>query len=293
MNGMTIHPLVPTDGTGEKKTVGGKAANLALLMNAGLPVPASWVVPAAVLDHHLAMNGLMERVAIVVRHPDEAGCSELRNAIREMAMDDALIKGLVEVETGKWSVRSSAVMEDGSRASYSGLFRTSLGVGNEGLGRAVRDVWASAFDPAALAYHRRITGSHDYPRMAVLLCSMIPADVAGIAFTADPVGGNPFEMSIVACRGLGTRAVGGSVGCDQWSVAWDDFQVIRSRKGVQPSGDFMDDDEGVVERPIPASLQSEQCLSSTTLRGVAELAKAKAVKRCASESEFSSKRAVF
>jgi pyruvate,water dikinase len=42
---------------------------------------------------------------------------------------------------GLWAVRSSATNEDGSHASFAGVYRTRLGVPLEKMGLAVKDLW--------------------------------------------------------------------------------------------------------------------------------------------------------
>ena len=54
--------------------------------------------------------------------------------------------------------------------------------------------------------------------MAVLVQVMVPADAAGVAFTANPLTGDRDEIVITAVRGLGERLVAGQASGDQWIV---------------------------------------------------------------------------
>jgi rifampicin phosphotransferase len=54
--------------------------------------------------------------------------------------------------------------------------------------------------------------------MAVLVQVMVPADAAGVAFTANPLTGDRDEVVITAVRGLGERLVAGQATGDQWIV---------------------------------------------------------------------------
>ena len=54
--------------------------------------------------------------------------------------------------------------------------------------------------------------------MAVLIQPMIPAQAAGVAFTADPVSGEHHTV-IEAVDGLGDRLVSGAADPERWTVA--------------------------------------------------------------------------
>ena len=55
--------------------------------------------------------------------------------------------------------------------------------------------------------------------MAVLIQELVPADAAGVAFTADPVSGDRSETLVSAVRGLGERLVSGEASPDEWVVS--------------------------------------------------------------------------
>src|SRR6185503_1217269 len=55
-------------------------------------------------------------------------------------------------------------------------------------------------------------------KLAVLVQSMVPADVAGVMFTANPVSGSRDEMVIDASPGLGEAVVSGLVTPDHFIV---------------------------------------------------------------------------
>jgi len=54
--------------------------------------------------------------------------------------------------------------------------------------------------------------------MAVLVQQLVPADAAGVAFTANPVNGHRDETFVSAVRGLGERLVSGIASPDEWIV---------------------------------------------------------------------------
>lgn len=181
---MTVQPHVDvldlTDDH-EGHTIGGKAAGLALLARAGLPIPPAVVIPAEATDNEL--DELASRVA--ARFPDTA-----------------------------LAVRSSGASEDLDHASFAGQFETVLGVAPEpnAVAAAVRTVRASVEGAHVAAY------SADHSRaMAVLIMPMIDAAAAGIAFTRDPVSGAD-RVVIEAVAGLGDRLASGEQTGELWTV---------------------------------------------------------------------------
>ena len=200
--------------------VGGKAWHLAQLLRAGFPVPTGWVIPTEVWEAHLAAWGVS---------PGDSD-SELRAKMQQGALSPDLLKALAALPNTPFAVRSSAAVEDGATASYSGIFESVLGVrGLQPLAEAVRQVWASACAPEALEYHRRVGRTAGCPAMAVLLMPLVDARAAGVAFSAHPVDGNPFVIAISAGLGLGTGVVQGRKPVDRYLLDWDTLAVLERK----------------------------------------------------------------
>jgi pyruvate,water dikinase len=112
-----------------------------------------------------------------------------------------------------FAVRSSGASEDSDSASFAGEFETVLNVTtDEEIRRAVRTVYASRAGERANAYslsHRGAAEISAEMEMAVIVQKMIPADLAGVLFTADPVSGDGREMKGSYVRGLADRLVSG------------------------------------------------------------------------------------
>jgi pyruvate,water dikinase len=129
-----------------------------------------------------------------------------------LARDLEALWNLVESEA-PWglAVRSSATCEDDDMSSMAGIATTKLGVrGPTELADALRTVWASALLPRALSY-LAAKGVRDLD-MAVVFQIVVPADAAGVAFTAAPPGSSlePGEMLVNAAFGLGAPVVDGA-----------------------------------------------------------------------------------
>lgn len=186
---------------------GAKAAVLAQMKKAGFPVPDGYVFTAAAMTRHVA--GIEKPTAETVEgHPLDAG---VRTEVAEVA-------GKL---TGPLAVRSSGIDEDGAHASHAGQYTTVLGVeGADALDAALRTCWASGFSDVVRGY-RATTGTEGDAPLAVLVQRMVPADTAGVAFTADPVTGARDEILVSAVPGVGEKLVSGEVSPDDWVVPAD------------------------------------------------------------------------
>lgn len=192
--------------------VGRKAAVLGELLRASFPVPDGFVITAEALEQVLAENGpsshrTPEQIATIPL-PD-ALVQELRT-ITEVMRDTAL------------AVRSSGLSEDLPGLSYAGQYESILNVtGLHALEQAVRDCWASAFSRRVSSYQvaHQVSSSR---QIAILVQRMVPAEAAGVAFSANPVTGKQTEAVVSAVRGLGDRLVSGVASPDEWIVSGAD-----------------------------------------------------------------------
>ncbi|WP_460359658.1 PEP/pyruvate-binding domain-containing protein, partial [Actinoallomurus bryophytorum] len=173
---------------------GGKAASLGRLRAAGFPVPDGFVIPAGTLDRALVGGRLDDRLAA------------------------AVLTAAGRLGGGPLAVRSSGVEEDGEDASHAGQYETVLDVrAGEPLLAAVVACWTSG----RLAHVRLYREAHGLPqdsRLAVLVQRLVPAEAAGVAFTANPVTGERGEVVVSAVHGLGDRLVSGATCPDEWVV---------------------------------------------------------------------------
>ena len=198
MNGTGLMTLAEAAGVGADR-IGGKAAVLARLLTAGFPVPPGFVIT------------------------EDAFARAVQDLDGAIAVAAAGLGG-----AGLFAVRSSAAAEDLADASYAGLYETFLNVPAAGLAAAVRRCRAAAEAPRVSTYQQHRTAAAGAGLgMAVLVQPIIPADTAGVAFTADPVTGDRDLIVITAVRGLGDRLVDGQAAGDQWTVHADRIQHHR------------------------------------------------------------------
>lgn len=206
--------------------VGHKAATLGRLVGAGFSVPEGLVLTADALAAVLDQNRLGAHVELadleLVGWP-----ATVALAVDEIAahFGDAPL-----------AVRSSASAEDLPEESFAGQYTTALRVRGDGeLRSAIRSCWASAFTGRVRHYR----GGSGPARMAVLVQRLVDADVAGVAFTADPVTGERDTVLVSAVPGTAETLVDGSVTPDQWRVRGADacpvsvlHQALTQRQAV-------------------------------------------------------------
>ncbi len=108
------------------------------------------------------------------------------------------------------AVRSSATCEDGREASFAGQFESFLGLeGYEQVAEAVERCKASARAPSVVEYCRKNGIDPAAVRMEVIVQRMIRPELAGVAFTVNPVTGAD-EVVIEAVEGLADQLLAGT-----------------------------------------------------------------------------------
>jgi len=223
-----INRLTDLDSDDPART-GGKGANLATLLRAGLPVPAGFVVTTEayrgfVGEHSLdvmirrEITGLVDDPVAV-----DAAAQRIRRAFDAAPLSahigDQIAAAYSALGEGPVAVRSSATAEDLPEASFAGQQETMLDVvGVADLCDAVRRCWSSLWTARAIAYRQRLHIEPERVAMAVVIQPMVPADVAGVLFTADPVSGRRDHLVIEAAAGSGEAVVSGRVSPDRWIV---------------------------------------------------------------------------
>jgi|GEM_PF-1720438 len=223
-------------GTPSRDVVGGKGAGLWQLRGAGLPVPPFAVIAS---DH-------VEAVA--------------------RGQHGALLQRTIDAIGAPLAVRSSAVDEDGGSSSFAGQHHSVIGVSSmEDVQRAVAACVAS-FDSEGARAYRAARGLPAGTCGAVVVQRLVQADVAGVAFSRDPDGGDGRSESragtvvVSACLGLGEGVVADRAPADTFridadgtitaSIAIKDTRVVAGEHGV--CVDEAVDDVTVQQAPVLA-----------------------------------------
>jgi pyruvate,water dikinase len=207
---------------------GPKAANLARLGHAGLPVPGGFCLDAEAYRMQVAALAL-DLSAFV------SGAADLGEARRQaLRMRLGLLEGLLVPEIldalrGVWRtlveqpgvrgvVRSSALVEDRFGSSFAGQFESYLGLTSEAeFVTAVRSCWAALWASRALRYMATHDANPAETAMAVLLQPLVAARASGGGLSRTADGG----MLLSATWGLGSPIAQGEVVPDRYLLNAD------------------------------------------------------------------------
>jgi len=274
-------------GPSQAAQAGGKAANLAALRRAGLPVPDGFSVPAPVCRRFLDEAGLgadIRRILAPLGHgADDAriagAAREVMDMILAAPLPDGLARELDEAharlagpDASPVSVRSSALVEDRPGASFAGQFTSVLGLRT---GQEVRDAYravvAANFGPRPLSYRLRLGLPAADFGMAVLCQRMVPARAAGVLFSVDPTGADGSRMLVSAVPGLGTLAVGGEAPADIYRPRRDDPADYEAEVAEKTEREVMAPDGGLRRETLPGDEGRLPLLDAVAVAGLARL----------------------
>lgn len=235
-------PAIPFSDPCKTEIYGAKAAALGKAFRAGLPVPRGIGIDVQLLKDIL--DGKREAI------------EELKKAYHALSTPIA--------------VRSSAIGEDSSEASFAGQHRTVLNVrSEEQVLKALKEVSASAYQESALKYREKM-GMTRSIQIAALLQEMVQPDCAGVLFTKNPLTGED-EIIIEASWGLGEAVVAGLVIPDRYRLSRQG--ELRERTAGEKDLALVADEEGkVLEQEIHGEKITALCLSDHQLHELHQLA---------------------
>ena len=203
---------------------GPKAANLAALGHAGLPIPMGYCLDAAAYRTQVKALGLEAAARGVFSAEDSPQARRYALRMKLGLMDREIAQRVLEPLLAAWRelaestdapgvVRSSALVEDRHGSSFAGQFESYLGLEDEAeFLTAVRACWAALWSTRALRYMATHGLDPADTAMALLLQPLVPARAAGggLSRTADG------EMLVNAARGLGASLAQGEVVPDRY-----------------------------------------------------------------------------
>lgn len=228
---------------------GGKGANLGDLIRAGFAVPPGFLVTTSAYSSFVERADLQASIAAAlagIELEDVSSIERASQAIHAAFLAAPIPQDLVdpicaayhELGRGAVAVRSSATAEDLPGAAAAGQQETFLDIDcDAALLDAVRACWASLWTARAIAYRAHQGLDATGAQLAVVVQRMVPADAAGVVFTADPVSGARDRIVVNATPGLGEQLVAGLVTPDH---------LVLSRRGLRIT------EQRLVQRNRPA-----------------------------------------
>jgi hypothetical protein len=230
----------------EERAIGGKAAKLAQLAQAGFRVPGGFSITTKAYEYFLEDQDLARLIRMELGRKSFASMRweeiwdvalRIRSAFLAtpipQALAQAIITAVEELGAAKpLAVRSSAPGEDSANRSFAGLHESVVGViGPDAVLDAVRVVWASLWSDAALLYRQELALDPVLSRMAVVVQEMIDEDRSGVAFGRDPREASRNHAIVEAVPGPCGDLVDGLVDPDRWTLDRITGSVIEWRAG--------------------------------------------------------------
>jgi pyruvate,water dikinase len=265
---------------------GGKGAALARLSAAGLPVPPAFVVTTAAYQRFVRENHLEPGIIAALRPVDASRPATSEAAARTIGalvtgppiaqvVVDQIRQAYADLDGGEQrvAVRSSATAEDLPGMSFAGQQETYLNVrGEEALLDSVRRCWASLWTARAIGYRLKMGIDQRSVSMAVVVQRMVPSELAGVLFTANPTTGERTEMVVNASYGLGEAVVSGEVTPDRLVVDKASLVVKEAVLGDKQVAVRPSDGRGTTTEAVPKDRRGKLALGEQSVRQLGQLA---------------------
>ena len=266
------------------EVVGGKGRSLARMAKAGFNVPGGFVVTAEAYRSFVSSNRLQQEIVSLADPAVENGrvsFEQASAAIRALfAAHDPSAQTTAEIREAYGSlagaavaVRSSANAEDLPGLSFAGQQETYLNVqGADEVVAAVRNCWASLWTPQAISYRHQNGIDQGSVAMAVVVQVMVPSQVSGILFTANPATGERSEIVVNASFGLGEAVVSGQVTPDTYVVDKDTLRAKDTVIGPKAQQIVADGSRGTRLADVDAASRGQSSLTDDMLRRLSKTA---------------------
>lgn len=275
---------------GDVGIAGGKGANLGEMTRAGFPIPGGFILTSNAYFDFIRANHLESAMSAVLDGLDVNDSNLLDSASRKI--ESMIVKGeiseeirkeivdayerlcSIERETVATAVRSSATAEDLPEASFAGQQKTFLNMkGDEEVINAIRECWASLFEPRAIFYRVQNNFEHMKVGLAAVVQKMVNADRAGVMFSVDPVTQDRSIMVIEAAYGLGETVVSGEVTPDTYKVRKSDLAIVDKEIAAQDFMVIRDAQGGTKEEKLDPLIMRRQKLDDQEIKELAKTGK--------------------
>jgi pyruvate,water dikinase len=261
-----IFPLAAREAT-DAGRFGPKAANLARLGQAGLPIPGGFCVDAEAyrvqvraLDLEADARGVFsaEESPQARRHALAMKLGLLDRPITPAVLDPLLVAwSEMQTQTGALTVvRSSALVEDRFGSSFAGQFESFLGIESEAdFITAIRSCWGALWATRALRYMATHNIDPADTAMGILVQPLVSARASGGGLSQASGASGEGNMILSATWGLGSAIAQGEVTPDRYELSRDGalVSITPGRKDHQVGC--------IHTHAVPAAMVSEPCLS--------------------------------
>ncbi|MDO8259887.1 MAG: PEP/pyruvate-binding domain-containing protein, partial [Candidatus Magasanikbacteria bacterium] len=221
----------------DTKIAGGKGASLGEMTQAGIPVPAGFVILSDAFDRFLAetdlnieIEAILNKVDIKKIHTIENASEKIQAMILAQSVPDDIkslvLKNYKNLKSEYVAVRSSATAEDSVSLAWAGQLDSFLNTTENSILQNIKKCWASLFTPRAIFYRFENKLDKTKISVAVVVQKMIQAQKSGIAFSVHPVTQDRNQAIIEAGFGLGEAIVSGAITPDSYVVNKNKLSII-------------------------------------------------------------------
>ena len=258
--------------------LGGKGRSLAKMTRSGFRVPDGFIVTADAYRDFVSTYGIQEEIIELAKpdlkngYPNFEECSKkIQLIIERNQTPEATRNEIIEAYEGlrgtalRMAVRSSANAEDLPEFSFAGQQETFLNISTSAaIIESVHKCWASLWTPQAMSYRHQNGIDQSSVAMAVVVQKMIPSEVSGILFTANPSSGERSQIILNSSFGLGEAVVSGQVTPDTFIVDRQTLNINEKILGPKEQKIVSEDGQGVriestnTEERTQSSLSDEQ-----------------------------------
>lgn len=185
----------------DSQEIGTKAKNIKIIKDkAGCLIPKTLIINTNIFNRLLKENKIIDPLNYNWSKFEIP--TKYQKAILEKINQEFNNKPLV--------IRSSASCEDSPLLSFAGQYSSFLNIkGEENILRAIKLCYQSLFSDNAKIYSKINGVRLEYESMAIAVQELMPAKIAGVIFTADPVNQDDKKMIIEYTEGLGDSIVSG------------------------------------------------------------------------------------
>jgi len=196
--------------------VGGKAYNLSLLKTRGFNVPHGIVLTTdffdrVLKDSNISLTDVFKKTAQI--------------KISDQLWSKIISSGLID-KNKKYSVRSSATVEDQKDHSFAGQFDTFLNIDFHNLKPKVEKVMNSVSNESVIKYFNILNKSFNL-KMAVVIQEMVDAEISGVVFGKDIQTMNQNNIIIDVANGLAEGVVDGTAQSTKVIYSRIDDEIIK------------------------------------------------------------------
>ncbi|MCG9969157.1 hypothetical protein L9W92_14090 [Pelotomaculum terephthalicicum JT] len=224
---------------------GGKGAHLGELARTGFNVPNGFVVVSDAFSYLLKYNNIesvIDEIAESINFDDYNDVDMKTKKIRELIESAELPPEFEQIavfyselaeegETDPYvAVRSSVGARGTNISSFPGMMDTFHYIrGAEEVIAKVKLCWASVWTTRGAMLRNQKGIAHKSAIIAPIIQLMVDPDVAGVAFTANPINMSRDEIVIESCWGLGESVVSGKAMTDFFCLDKSTLKVKNKR----------------------------------------------------------------